>query len=99
MPKILAADDRSAESPVEEPISLATPPARAGVDVDHINKRDLPSGAPLDYLEFLFNRRARRVPYFEAVAVDDQGVFETLNTVSRMVLVKGFAQQPEGAPR
>ena len=45
------------------------------------------------------SRRARRVPYFEAAAVDDQGVFEALNTVSRMVLVKGFAQQQEGAPR
>ena len=62
------------------------------------NKRDLPNVAPVEYLEFLLNRRSRRVPYFEAVAVDGKGVFDTLNTVSRMVLVNGFAQE-QGAPR
>src|SRR5205823_14166324 len=62
------------------------------------NKRDLPNVAPVEYLEFLLNRRARRVPSFEAVAVQGQGVFDTLNTVSRMVLVNGFAQE-QGAPR
>jgi len=60
------------------------------------NKRDLPKVAPVEYLEFLLNRRARRVPIFEAVAVDGTGVFDTLNTVSRMVLLSGFAQA-EGA--
>jgi mutual gliding-motility protein MglA len=60
------------------------------------NKRDLPNIAPIDYLEFLLNRRARRVPFFEAVALDGQGVFDTLNTVSRMALASGFAQD-EGA--
>jgi hypothetical protein len=60
------------------------------------NKRDLPNIAPIDYLEFLLNRRARRVPYFEAVALDGHGVFDTLNTVSRMVLVSGFAQEEGG---
>jgi len=57
------------------------------------NKRDLPNAAPVPYLEFLLNRRARRVPVFEAVAVDGTGVFDTLNTVSRMVLLSGFAQE------
>ena len=57
------------------------------------NKRDLPNIAPIEYLEFLLNRRPRRVPCFEAVAVDGTGVFDTLNTVSRMVLVNGFAQE------
>ncbi len=60
------------------------------------NKRDLPNIAPTEYLEFLLNRRARRVPSFEAVAVGGKGVFETLNTVSRMVLVSGFAQERAG---
>ena len=59
------------------------------------NKRDLPNIAPVDYLEFTLNRRARRVPYFEAVAVDGPGVFDTLNIVSRMVLVSGFRQEEE----
>ena len=57
------------------------------------NKRDLPNVAPFEYLEFLLNRGARRVPAFEAVAVDGSGVFETLNTVSRMVLLSGFARE------
>jgi hypothetical protein len=61
------------------------------------NKRDLPNVAPVAYLDFLLNRRARRVPSFEAVAVDGRGVFDTLNTVSRMVLVGGFAREEEGA--
>jgi hypothetical protein len=78
--------------------------AEYGLTLDSIpwviqyNKRDLPNVAPVEYLEFLLNRRARRVPYFEAVAVDGRGVFDTLNTVSRMVLVNGFAQE-QGAPR
>src|SRR5881397_3779776 len=60
------------------------------------NKRDLPNVAPVEYLDFLLNRRARRVPSLQAVAVGGQGVFDTLNTVSRMVLVSGFARE-EGA--
>ena len=52
----------------------------------------------VEYLEFLLNRRPRRVPFFEAVAVDGTGVFDTLNTVSRMVLVNGFAKE-QGAVR
>jgi signal recognition particle receptor subunit beta len=60
------------------------------------NKRDLPNIAPVEYLEFLLNRRARRVPSFEAVAVGGKGVFDTLNTVSRMVVASGFARE-EGA--
>ncbi len=57
------------------------------------NKRDLENIAPLDYMEFLLNRRAKRVPSFEAVAVNGDGVFDTLNTVSRMVLVGEFGQE------
>jgi len=59
------------------------------------NKRDLPGVAPLEYLEYLLNRQTRRVPFFEAVAVSGQGVFDTLNTVSRMVLASGFARDEE----
>jgi signal recognition particle receptor subunit beta len=62
------------------------------------NKRDLPDAAPVHYLQFLLNRRARRVPSFEAVAVDGRGVFETLNAVARLVLVTGFANEPQAAP-
>jgi len=54
------------------------------------NKRDLPNLAPLTYLEFVLNRRAARVPFFEASAIDGTGVFDTLNTVSRMALASEF---------
>jgi signal recognition particle receptor subunit beta len=71
-------------------MSLATTP-----HVIQYNKRDLGDVAPLDYLEFLLNRGERRAPTFEAVAVEGAGVFETLNTVSRMVLVKELGQIQE----
>ena len=61
------------------------------------NKRDLPNVAPVEYLEYLLNRRARRVPSFEAVATDGKGVFDTLNTVSRMVLASEFGDAQRGA--
>lgn len=60
------------------------------------NKRDVDKIAPLEFLEFLLNRRARRVPSFEAVAVNGRGVFDTLNTVSRMVLAREFGEQLGG---
>jgi signal recognition particle receptor subunit beta len=70
-------------------------------DLDHMpyvvqfNKRDLPDAAPRSYLEYVLNRRARRVPSFEAVALDGRGVFETLNTVSRMVMASEFGAPDE----
>jgi signal recognition particle receptor subunit beta len=70
-------------------------------DLDHLpyvvqfNKRDLPDAAPRPYLEYVLNRRARRVPSFEAVALQGRGVFETLNTVSRMVMASEFGAPDE----
>ena len=63
------------------------------------NKRDLPRVAPVEYLDFLLNRRARRATSLEAVAVDGRGVFETLNAVARLVLVNGFAREREPSAR
>jgi len=54
------------------------------------NKRDVAKPAPVTYLEFVLNRRATRVPFFEASAIEGQGVFDTLNTVSRMALASEF---------
>ena len=61
------------------------------------NKRDLPKVAPVEYMEYLLNRRARRAPYFEAVATEGKGVFDTLNTVARMVLAHQFGDRGKGA--
>jgi signal recognition particle receptor subunit beta len=54
------------------------------------NKRDLPNLAPVTYLEFVLNRRSTRAPFFEASAIEGKGVFDTLNTVSRMALASEF---------
>ena len=59
------------------------------------NKRDLPNLAPVTYLEFILNRRATRVPFFEASAIGGKGVFDTLNTVSRMALASEFGGKRE----
>src|SRR5205823_3197395 len=72
-------------------------------DLEHMpyvlqfNKRDLPDAAPRTYMEYVLNRRARRVPSFEAVALEGRGVFETLNTVSRMVLASEFGAPEDAA--
>jgi signal recognition particle receptor subunit beta len=52
------------------------------------NKRDLPNAAPMDYMEFLLNNREVQVPSFGASAHKCEGVFETLNMITRLLLHK-----------
>lgn len=52
------------------------------------NKRDLPGVAPIEYMEFLLNNRDIQVPSFNACAHKCEGVFETLNMISRILLHK-----------
>lgn len=52
------------------------------------NKRDLPNAAPMEYMEFLLNNREVQVPSFTASASKCEGVFETLNMITRMLLHK-----------
>jgi signal recognition particle receptor subunit beta len=52
------------------------------------NKRDLPDVAPIEYMDFLLNNREVQVPAFEAAAMKCEGVFETLNMITRMLLHK-----------
>src|SRR3954451_2853098 len=56
------------------------------------NKRDLKDIAPVDYMDFLLNNREIQVPSFEASAASCEGVFETLNMITRMLLHKLLAQ-------
>jgi signal recognition particle receptor subunit beta len=49
------------------------------------NKRDLPNIVPVSDLSRKLN--TRRLPEFEAVAFQGEGVFETLKTISKMVLL------------
>lgn len=52
------------------------------------NKRDLPNVAEVDYMEYLLNNREVQVPSFTACAHKCEGVFETLNMITRMLLHK-----------
>ncbi|HUK84176.1 MAG TPA: GTPase domain-containing protein [Verrucomicrobiae bacterium] len=76
--------------------------ARQGTSIDHVpyvlqyNKRDMPNPAPVHYLEYILNNRRVRVPSFVGIATTGQGVFATLNTISRLLLQK-FAWENEQA--
>ncbi len=50
------------------------------------NKRDLPSAAPTDEMYRVLN--FKREPTFEAVATDGRGVFETLKSVAKQILIE-----------
>lgn len=50
------------------------------------NKRDLPEVAPLEYMEYALNNRDIQVPAFESCAVSGNGVFETLNSLCKMLI-------------
>ena len=56
------------------------------------NTRDLPDVAPVDFMEFLINNKQVQVPAFEAAATQCQGVFETLNAITRLLLQKFINQ-------
>jgi signal recognition particle receptor subunit beta len=77
---------------------------RQGTSLDQIpyvlqyNKRDLPSPAPVHYLDFVLNNRNVRVPSFVGIATTGQGVFATLNAISRLLLQK-FARENEAAAK
>ena len=57
------------------------------------NKRDLPNVAPKEYMDFLLNNKEVQVPSFEGVAHKCEGVFETLNMITRMLLNKFINQR------
>ena len=54
------------------------------------NKRDVENAAPIDYMQYLLNREEK--PYFEACAGNGQGVFPTLNAISKILLKKFLMQ-------
>src|SRR3954464_8492799 len=56
------------------------------------NKRDLSNAAPVEYMEFLLNNRELQVPSFTATAHKCEGVFETLNMITRLLLHKYINQ-------
>jgi mutual gliding-motility protein MglA len=58
-------------------------------DLPHVlqyNKRDLPTAAPMEYLEYLLNNGEVKIPAFPGVAVTGEGVIETLNAIAKLVV-------------
>jgi len=56
------------------------------------NKRDLADVAPVEYLDFLLNRKAFKVPAFETVAVQGGAVSESLNMICKMAMAQFIEQ-------
>lgn len=52
------------------------------------NKRDAANPAPVEYMDFLLNNRDIQVPSFPAIAPKCEGVFETLNAITGLLLNK-----------
>ena len=61
------------------------------------NKRDLPNAAAMEYMDFLLNNREAAVPSFGACAHKCDGVFETLNMITRMLLHKFISESKSRA--
>jgi signal recognition particle receptor subunit beta len=76
---------------IESMDNLRTNLSEQGYDLDKIpfviqyNKRDLPNVLPIDELRQELNMRA--VPDFEACASTGEGVFETLKSVAKLILI------------
>jgi signal recognition particle receptor subunit beta len=58
------------------------------------NKRDLPSIAPVEYMQYVINPRL--VPSFEGIAIRGDGVFETLDAICSLVLANLSEKQKTG---
>lgn len=61
------------------------------------NKRDMPNAAPVEFMEYLLNNREEQVPSFPASAHKCEGVFETLNMITRLLLQKFIAESQRKA--
>jgi signal recognition particle receptor subunit beta len=59
------------------------------------NKRDLPNAVDFQYLQDSFNPDPSRIQAFEAIATTGVGVFDTLKTVAKQVLVE-LKKNPKG---
>jgi hypothetical protein len=76
------------ENLLEEEVDLRTFPL-----IMQYNKRDLPGVVPVDELDDVLNFRG--LPAFPASAVEGEGVFDTLKSVSQLVL-QGLSRRFRG---
>ena len=61
------------------------------------NKRDLPNVAPVEFMDYLLNNREEQVQTFTGCAHKCEGVFETLNMITRLLLQKFVAESQRKA--
>lgn len=91
---VFCADSQIArmEANMESLENLRTNLAEQGYSLDKLpyviqyNKRDMPAIAPVDELRALLNPNG--TPDFEAVAVNGDGVFDTLKAIAKLVLTE-----------
>ncbi len=89
---VFVADSQIArmEANIESMENLRTNLAEQGYSLDKLpyviqyNKRDMPSVASIEELQELLNPNG--VPYFEGIASQGDGVFDTLKGIARLVL-------------
>jgi len=80
------------EANIESIENLRVNLADQGYDLNKVpftiqyNKRDLPNIVPLDEMKMALNQR--RVPDFEAVATEGTGVFDTLKSIAKLVILE-----------
>jgi len=80
------------EANIESVENLRVNMAEQGYDLDKIpyiiqyNKRDLPNVVPIEEMKKVLN--PRRLPDFEACAVDGTGVFDTLKAIAKLVIME-----------
>ncbi|MCM8528913.1 MAG: GTPase domain-containing protein [Lentisphaeraceae bacterium] len=60
------------------------------------NKRDLPALAPIQYMDFLINNGTKKIPVFEAAAINGDGVLDTLNAIAKLVIQDFVAKKNQG---
>lgn len=88
------------EANIESIENLGINLAEQGYNLDKVpfiiqyNKRDLPNVVPLEEMKKVLN--PRRVPDFEACAVDGTGVFDTLKAVAKLVIMELKKSQDGG---
>jgi hypothetical protein len=57
----------------------------------------MPNVAPVEFMEYLLNNREQQAPSFTACAHKCEGVFETLNMITRLLLQKFVADSQRKA--
>jgi signal recognition particle receptor subunit beta len=91
MPENIESLQNLDENLKEQGSSISTMPI-----VYQYNKRDMKDVASTEYMDFLINNGPIRVPVVNGVACDGEGVFETLNAISKLVLNDFIQKKNQG---